>query len=682
MRASTTPYADANERRIDNDTKEDNGEDVDASSSGNGDGHGDYDDSISSDEVTHGLDECHDERPNTRRYSYYPKLERRSIRPSYARGFSDVDGENRHSVVSTGSANSDKSFRYAKSGTNVVVLSEEKESSEEDMSVLEAREFDEQVLSKLTSLEESKLLLHRTRTVSSLASRLMAAPDEETCYEVASRLLVPLFCVDRCSYVFLKDSEHIIVKGMAVKKSGYAEEMGPDVRKYGGVVKPIKDSMVGLCAKTLQQQYCPRTKDSEFEVQRMMHTTGINTILVTPILVNRNNFTGAIVISMKEEDAFREYDRILIGDIAAMLGANIYAKQMRKAAENSNRISREMLHTMIPSKVIDKIKVFWDESSCEYHRRKSSLPSHNRNSTTSSMGDDSIGLDSSWNRKKSDLRRCDSTKAKLDFLNQVHSTDVSDGNTDAGFIVDTPKMEIVPTTSALYAENVDDVVIIFTDIVNFSRIAMEISPLDIIDMLHNLFSRFDALCEKHGVTKLETIGKSLPLSAALYVGHLCCFTQFGSRFLLVGDAYICTTNMFDEDKFGGNVKNAALSALNMAKDMVLATQDVIKPSKLVRRRNSALETLEIRVGIHVGEVTCGVLGERLPKFTVFGHNVNLAARMEQTCKPNKIRATEAFYSLVAGGEDEWDEFEVVSVKNMGSIGTYILDPLMEDGLFM
>ncbi len=155
-----------------------------------------------------------------------------------------------------------------------------------------------------------------------------------------------------------------------------------------------------------------------------------------------------------------------------------------------------------------------------------------------------------------------------------------------------------------------------------------------------------------------------------------------SPLLCKGDAYICTANLFDEDKFGGSVKDAALSALNMAKDMVLAAQEVTMPSKIGQRRNSVCETLEIRVGIHVGEVTCGVLGERLPKFTVLGHNVNLAARMEQTSKPNKIRASEAFRSLVAGVEDNWDEFEVISMKNMGSIGTYIMDPTKEGGFFM
>jgi len=173
--------------------------------------------------------------------------------------------------------------------------------------------------------------------------------------------------------------------------------------------------------------------------------------------------------------------------------------------------------------------------------------------------------------------------------------------------------------------------------------------LEVMNMLQALFSRFDMLCDRHGVTKLETIG----------------------------DAYICTTNLLDEDQYGGNAKEAALSALNMAKDMVLATQEVMLPGRMRKNENTLFEHLEIRVGIHIGEVTCGVLGERLPKFTVFGHNVNLAARMEQTSKPNKIRVSETLHSLVAdAAEDDsvWDKYELVTMKNMGDVGTYILDP--------
>ena len=232
-------------------------------------------------------------------------------------------------------------------------------------------------------------------------------------------------------------------------------------------------------------------------------------------------------------------------------------------------------------------------------------------------------------------------------MNQMNTSDDSSDGNNRGIIVDTSAMEIAPLSTALYAENVKDVVVVFTDIVGFSKMALDMKPLEVVDMLQSLFSRFDALCTKHGVNKLETIG----------------------------DAYICTTNLFDEDEYGGNKKDAALSALAMAKDMILATRDVILPRGFCQRRGTLFESLETRVGIHIGEVTCGVLGERLPKFTVFGHNVNMAARMEQTSKPSMIRASEDFKKLVEEEEDGWEEREIVKMKNMGDMGTYLLDPL-------
>ena len=69
----------------------------------------------------------------------------------------------------------------------------------------------------------------------------------------------------------------------------------------------------------------------------------------------------------------------------------------------------------------------------------------------------------------------------------------------------------------------------------------------------------------------------------------------------------------------------------------------------------------------------------LCSYRVAGNAVNLAARMEQTSLPNKIRVTESFHNLVSDVEASWDEYKVISVKNMGEIGTYLLDPLKTSG---
>jgi class 3 adenylate cyclase len=195
---------------------------------------------------------------------------------------------------------------------------------------------------------------------------------------------------------------------------------------------------------------------------------------------------------------------------------------------------------------------------------------------------------------------------------------------------------------------VESACIIFTDIVGFAKISLDLAPIDVMDMIQDLFSRFDALCDMYGVLKLETIG----------------------------DAYICSTGLMEEDddeKRNDGGRDAAIRALDMARDMVLTAQEVRVP-RGTRGSNDAEETLQIRVGIHVGPITAGVLGHRMPKFSVFGSSVNMAARMEQTSLPGKIRVTENFHDLVGDYENGWEDRESIEVKNMGEVLTYLLNP--------
>lgn len=243
-------------------------------------------------------------------------------------------------------------------------------------------------------------------------------------------------------------------------------------------------------------------------------------------------------------------------------------------------------------------------------------------------------------RKKQQLRQ--SINAKINFFTELNNSEPAVGKEE--MIIDTSAMELNSTHRALYAETVPNVCVIFTDIVGFSRLSLDMKPLKVMDMLQDLFSRFDALCDRYGIQKLETIG----------------------------DAYLCTVGLFEEDPDNNSLAESAANALKMAKEMVREARQIRLPKK------SEIRTLEIRVGIHVGELTCGVLGERLPKFTVFGNSVNLAARMEQTCLPSMIRVTRDFFDLLSNHEDEeWQEKEVISVKNMGKVETYLLNPYCE-----
>ncbi len=129
-----------------------------------------------------------------------------SLKNSFAGSFMNVDGINRMdgvhrresdlantssvSVNKTASVKSDSGSSLDCSVETRIQVASEDGWFTDDRSVKRAKAFEENVLPKITTLEESHMLLRRTQAVLSLASRLMAAPDEQACFEETSKLLV------------------------------------------------------------------------------------------------------------------------------------------------------------------------------------------------------------------------------------------------------------------------------------------------------------------------------------------------------------------------------------------------------------------------------------------------------------------------------------------------------------
>ena len=51
------------------------------------------------------------------------------------------------------------------------------------------------------------------------------------------------------------------------------------------------------------------------------------------------------------------------------------------------------------------------------------------------------------------------------------------------------------------------------------------------------------------------------------------------------------------------------------------------------------QPVQIRIGIHTGPCVSGLVGTKLPKFSIFGDTMNTASRMESTCVPGSIQAS-------------------------------------------
>jgi class 3 adenylate cyclase len=90
----------------------------------------------------------------------------------------------------------------------------------------------------------------------------------------------------------------------------------------------------------------------------------------------------------------------------------------------------------------------------------------------------------------------------------------------------------------------------------------------------------------------------------------------------------------------------------------------------------------LRVGLHCGPITAGVIGTERLQYDVWGDTVNVASRMESTCMPGRIQVSEAFAQALKGetakGRKGETAFEVVErgtieIKGKGPMTTYWLE---------
>jgi len=178
------------------------------------------------------------------------------------------------------------------------------------------------------------------------------------------------------------------------------------------------------------------------------------------------------------------------------------------------------------------------------------------------------------------------------------------------------------------ADHVDSASIVFADLVNFTPMSERLPPGEVVGMLDELFSRFDALAERHGLEKIKTIG----------------------------DCYMAAAGV--PDPHPDHARRAALLALDM-RDAV-ASWPVADGSRL-----------ELRIGINSGPVVAGVIGTKRFLYDLYGDAVNTASRMETHSEPGEIQITSATHELLK------DEFEckprgTIPVKGKGEMETWYL----------
>ena len=155
--------------------------------------------------------------------------------------------------------------------------------------------------------------------------------------------------------------------------------------------------------------------------------------------------------------------------------------------------------------------------------------------------------------------------------------------------------ERLKRSEANIAQGHADVTVMFADIVGFTRMTEELSPVETVKILNDIFSIFDDIADRHGVDKIKTIG----------------------------DAYMACAGL----DTGAQIHYAEAVA-GMALDMQARMSDY-------RRRSG--ERVELRIGIGTGPVVAGVIGKKKFIYDMWGDTVNVAFRMAADAPVNGIQ---------------------------------------------
>lgn len=182
-------------------------------------------------------------------------------------------------------------------------------------------------------------------------------------------------------------------------------------------------------------------------------------------------------------------------------------------------------------------------------------------------------------------------------------------------------------TGKTKARRYDNISILFTDFVNFTKTSENLPPEILIEELNECFTAFDYIVEKHGLEKIKTIG----------------------------DAYMAVCGL-------------PISSDDHAQKTIRAALEI---AEYIEQRKRNEKVFEIRIGINSGAVVAGIVGVKKFAYDIWGDAVNIAARMEQNGLPGKVNISETTFQLVKNDFACHYRGEI-EAKNKGKLKMYFV----------
>jgi adenylate cyclase len=179
------------------------------------------------------------------------------------------------------------------------------------------------------------------------------------------------------------------------------------------------------------------------------------------------------------------------------------------------------------------------------------------------------------------------------------------------------------------ADRFPEVTVLFADIVGFTKFSETVSAEVMVEVLDDIFTRFDDIADAHGLEKIKTIG----------------------------DAYMAAAGL------PAPVADHAVRAANMALDMIAAMK---------RFNERSRHKLQVRIGLDTGAAVAGVIGKRKFTYDLWGDVVNTASRMESHGMAGRIQVTDSTRRRL-GDAFLLENRGAVEIKGKGRMQTWFLN---------